>query len=159
MLTHVLPEKMNEAMIRTPKSDWNWRKVCQMVDLTPTQEATTSCAVKIGDSQIAIYHVPKRGLFASQQMCPHKRAFVLDHGIIGEDKNNNVYVSCPLHKRNFILDPNSKESSAGSPDVQKGSCSTDSGMHHALLCAVSNLQQTDLVTSSGLGSRLFDHHL
>ncbi|KAJ9104552.1 hypothetical protein QFC21_002049 [Naganishia friedmannii] len=119
-------EKMSEAMIRTPKPDWNWRKVCQMADLTPTQAATTSCAVKIGDSQIAIYHVPKRGLFASQQMCPHKRAFVLDHGIIGEDKNNNVYVSCPLHKRNFILDPHSKDSSAGSADVQKGSCSTDS---------------------------------
>lgn len=53
-------------------------------------------------------------------MCPHKRAFVLDHGIIG-DKNGEVYISCkqflslspqrhscffilgPLHKRNFSL--------------------------------------------------------
>jgi nitrite reductase (NAD(P)H) len=37
-------------------------------------------------------------------MCPHKRAFVLDHGIIGDDANGNLHVSCPLHKRNFRLD-------------------------------------------------------
>lgn len=54
-------------------------------------------------------------------MCPHKRAFVLDHGIVGDDMNGNLYVSCtsfiptrkltkdqfvrigPLHKRNFRL--------------------------------------------------------
>lgn len=37
-------------------------------------------------------------------MCPHKRAFVLDHGIVGDDSNGNVYVSCPLHKRNYNLE-------------------------------------------------------
>lgn len=37
-------------------------------------------------------------------MCPHKRAFVLDHGIVGDDPNGNVYVSCPLHKRNYNLE-------------------------------------------------------
>ncbi|CAE7217581.1 unnamed protein product, partial [Rhizoctonia solani] len=36
-------------------------------------------------------------------MCPHKRAFVLDHGIVGDDADGNLYVSCPLHKRNFGL--------------------------------------------------------
>lgn len=116
-------------MIRAPKAEWNWQKVCKLADLTPTDDATTSCAVKIGDSQIAIYHVPKRGLYASQQMCPHKRAYVLEGGLIGEDKNKNVYVSCPLHKRNFILD--SKASTGvptpSSPEAKKGSCSTDSG--------------------------------
>lgn len=47
------------------------------------------------DSQLAIFHVPKKGYFATQQMCPHKRAFVLDHGIIGDDVNGNLHVSCP----------------------------------------------------------------
>ncbi len=29
------------------------------------------------------------------QMCPHRRAFVLDHGIIGDDpKSGSLYVSC-----------------------------------------------------------------
>jgi nitrite reductase (NAD(P)H) len=37
-------------------------------------------------------------------MCPHKRAFVLDHGVVGDDPNGNLYVSCPLHKRNYKLD-------------------------------------------------------
>ena len=37
-------------------------------------------------------------------MCPHKRAFVLDHGVVGDDPNGNLYVSCPLHKRNYRLD-------------------------------------------------------
>jgi len=37
-------------------------------------------------------------------MCPHKRAFVLDHGLVGDDPQGNLYVSCPLHKRNFNLE-------------------------------------------------------
>jgi nitrite reductase (NAD(P)H) len=95
--------KMTESMIDAGKDEWSWQQVCRMEDLNPTEGATTSCSVKIGDSQIAIFNVPKKGLFASQQQCPHKRAMVLDHGIIGEDKDKNPYVSCPLHKRNFNL--------------------------------------------------------
>jgi len=71
----------------------------------PTDVGTTSAAAKYGDSQIAIFHIPRRGYFATQQMCPHKRAFVLEHGIVGDDpKTGALYVSCPMHKRNFILD-------------------------------------------------------
>lgn len=80
LILTVLEVKMEESMIRAPKAEWSWRKVCQLADLNPTDAATTSCAVKIGDSQVAIYHVPKRGLFASQQMCPHKRVFALSEG-------------------------------------------------------------------------------
>ena len=47
------------------------------------------------DTQLAIFHVPERGYYATQQMCPHKRAFILDHGIVGDDKDGNLYVSCP----------------------------------------------------------------
>jgi len=54
-------------------------------------------------------------------MCPHKRAFILEHGIVGDDpKSGEVYVSCkllsifyslrmnacmagPMHKKNFGL--------------------------------------------------------
>lgn len=120
---------MSESMIRAPKADWTWQKVCQLADLNPTGDATTSCAVKVGDSQIAIFHVPKRGLFASQQMCPHKRAYVLENGMVGEDKNKNLYVSCPMHKRNFILDGKSRgiEPANAPPEAAKGSCSNDSG--------------------------------
>lgn len=95
--------KFGESVIVTPKSEWEWRKMATVNDLVPTDDATTSAAVKYGDSQLAIFHIPRRGYFATQQMCPHKRAFVLDHGIVGDDMDGNLYVSCPLHKRNFRL--------------------------------------------------------
>lgn len=62
-----------------------------------------SKAVKRGDTQLAIFKV--RGKFyCTQQMCPHKRAFVLSDGLIGEDlANNKMWVSCPYHKRNYEL--------------------------------------------------------
>ncbi|TCD62454.1 hypothetical protein EIP91_006881 [Steccherinum ochraceum] len=97
--THLKPEH-----IPTPKEKWEWRKLAKVSDLTPTEVGTTSCAVRYGDSQLAIFHVPRRGYFATQQMCPHKRAFVLEHGLIGDDPNTGaLYVSCPMHKRNFTL--------------------------------------------------------
>ncbi|KAG2156771.1 uncharacterized protein EDB93DRAFT_1238676 [Suillus bovinus] len=101
--TKLPPAKLGESAIATPKSEWEWRKLATVHDLMPTDGATTSAAVKYGDSQLAIFHIPRRGYFATQQMCPHKRAFVLDHGIVGDDLDGNLYVSCPLHKRNFRL--------------------------------------------------------
>ncbi|KAH7909470.1 hypothetical protein BJ138DRAFT_1066987 [Hygrophoropsis aurantiaca] len=97
------PAKLHPSAIGTPKSEWKWHKLATVHDLTPSDVATTSAAVKYGDSQLAIFHIPNRGYFVTQQMCPHKRAFVLDHGIVGDDMNGNLYVSCPLHKRNFRL--------------------------------------------------------
>ncbi|KAH0839338.1 hypothetical protein J3R83DRAFT_20 [Lanmaoa asiatica] len=96
------PSKLQASQIATPKSEWQWRKVATVQDLAPSN-VTTSAAVKYGDSQLAIFHVPNKGFFATQQMCPHKRAFVLDHGVVGDNLNGDVYVSCPLHKRNFRL--------------------------------------------------------
>lgn len=89
----------------TPKEKWQWVKLAKMSDLVPTEAGTTSCAVRYGDTPLAIFHVPKKGLFATQQMCPHKRFFGLEHGIVGDDPEGKPYVSCPLHKRNFTLDP------------------------------------------------------
>ncbi|KAF0530098.1 nitrite reductase NADPH, large subunit [Gigaspora margarita] len=37
-------------------------------------------------------------------MCPHKRAFVLSQGFIGDDENGTLRVSCPMHKKNFALE-------------------------------------------------------
>ncbi|KAG1716819.1 hypothetical protein ID866_341 [Astraeus odoratus] len=96
------PAKFHASAITTPKSEWKWRKLAAVQDLE-ISDATSSAAVKYGDTQLAIFYVPRKGFFAVQQMCPHKRAFVLDHGIVGDDINGNLYVSCPLHKRNFRL--------------------------------------------------------
>ncbi|CAE6540498.1 unnamed protein product [Rhizoctonia solani] len=97
------PVKFNESDIHAPKAQWTWRPLAKTSEMRPTSAGTTSAVAKYGDTQIAIFNVPERGYFATQQMCPHKRAFVLDHGIVGDDANGNLYVSCPLHKRNFGL--------------------------------------------------------
>jgi len=96
--------KFTKRDVRTSKDAWEWRALAKVADLSPADTYTTSAAIKYGDSQLAIFHVPRRGYFAVQRMCPHKRAFVLDHGVVGDDANGNLYVSCPLHKRNYMLD-------------------------------------------------------
>ncbi|GAA5924803.1 hypothetical protein JCM10213_000447 [Rhodosporidiobolus nylandii] len=98
-------QRFTASQIATPRSEWQFVKLATVDDLSPTEENTTSCAVRYGeDSQLAIFHVPGKGFFSTQQMCPHKRAFILEHGIIGDDANGRLYVSCPLHKRNYALD-------------------------------------------------------
>lgn len=82
---------------------WDYRKVCKYVDLDPQGDSPSSVVIKYGDTQIAVWNIPGRGLRASQNMCPHRRAFVLADGLIGEDSQGRDYVSCPLHKRNFNL--------------------------------------------------------
>lgn len=61
-------------------------------------------AIKYGQVQIAVFHFTSRGQwYASQNMCPHKRAFVLSRGIIGS-QGDVPKVACPLHKKTFSLE-------------------------------------------------------
>lgn len=42
-----------------------------------------------------VFAICKLRLNLAFQMCPHKRAFVLEHGIIGDDPNSGaLYISC-----------------------------------------------------------------
>jgi nitrite reductase (NADH) large subunit len=60
-------------------------------------------AVKYGKCQLAVFQFASRGeWYATQNMCPHKRAFVLSRGIIG-DQAGVPKVACPLHKKTFAL--------------------------------------------------------
>lgn len=60
-------------------------------------------AVKYGKVQLAVFRFASRNeWYATQNMCPHKRAFVLSRGIIGS-AGETPKVSCPLHKKNFSL--------------------------------------------------------
>lgn len=88
---------------------WEWRPVCKLSDLDRQSDSPTSAAIKYGDVQIAVWNIPGRGLRAAQNMCPHRRAFVLSDGLIGEDDKGRDYVSCPLHKRNYLLSANAGE--------------------------------------------------
>lgn len=88
-----------------------------------------SATIKRGDTQLALFRVRGR-YYATQQMCPHKRAFALSDGLIGQEVNTTAatngtngtttngdsppskepcgdakapWVSCPFHKRNYDL--------------------------------------------------------
>jgi nitrite reductase (NADH) large subunit len=60
--------------------------------------------VKYGKSQIAVFNFASRGQwYATQNMCPHKKAFVLSRGIIGS-AGDEPKIACPLHKKAFSLE-------------------------------------------------------
>jgi nitrite reductase (NADH) large subunit len=60
--------------------------------------------VKYGKSQIAVFNFASRGQwYATQNMCPHKKAFVLSRGIVGS-VGAEPKIACPLHKKTFSLE-------------------------------------------------------
>ncbi|KAF2159615.1 hypothetical protein M409DRAFT_29934 [Zasmidium cellare ATCC 36951] len=99
---HWPKESVKEDFRGAKWSSLSWQPLarCDQFNDSPTG---SSVPVKRGDTQLAIFKV-KGKYYATQQMCPHKRAFVLSDGLIGEDmKANKLWVSCPLHKRNYSI--------------------------------------------------------
>jgi nitrite reductase (NADH) large subunit len=61
-------------------------------------------AIRYGRTQIAVFNFASRGeWYATQNMCPHKREFVLSRGMIG-DQGGKPKVACPVHKKTFSLE-------------------------------------------------------
>jgi NAD(P)H-dependent nitrite reductase small subunit len=61
-------------------------------------------AIKYGQVQIAIFRFDALGRwYACQNMCPHKRAFVLSRGVVGT-QGEEAIVACPLHKKTYSLE-------------------------------------------------------
>jgi NAD(P)H-dependent nitrite reductase small subunit len=59
--------------------------------------------VKYGATQIAVFNFASRSeWYATQNMCPHRREFVLARGMIG-DQHGKPKVACPVHKKTFSL--------------------------------------------------------
>ena len=76
-----------------------WVNVRRVADFP----ADGGAAVKYGRTQIAVFNFSSRGeWYATQNMCPHKQAFVLSRGIVG-DAQGTPKVACPLHKEVFGL--------------------------------------------------------
>lgn len=80
------------------EATWTWRKVGKLTDLNPTPQGSTSMVVKYSDTQLAVFRLANGDLYATQQLCPHRRAFVLSDGLIGDTSDGKPYVSCPMHK-------------------------------------------------------------
>eukprot|EP00559_Dactyliosolen_fragilissimus_P005293 CAMPEP_0184862660 /NCGR_PEP_ID=MMETSP0580-20130426/7082_1 /TAXON_ID=1118495 /ORGANISM="Dactyliosolen fragilissimus" /LENGTH=1124 /DNA_ID=CAMNT_0027360613 /DNA_START=342 /DNA_END=3716 /DNA_ORIENTATION=- len=80
-------------------SQKTWVNVGNKLDFPPN----VGSAILYGTSQLAIFNNEQRNeWYATQNMCPHKQAFVLSQGILG-DANNVPKVACPLHKKTFDL--------------------------------------------------------
>jgi nitrite reductase (NAD(P)H) len=74
----------------TEWSSLTWQPI---VEANKFQDLATgdSTAIKRGDTQLAIFKVRGK-YYATQNMCPHKRAMVLSDGLIGED-NGKFWVA------------------------------------------------------------------
>jgi nitrite reductase (NAD(P)H) len=123
-------------------SELTWQPIIEASFFEGADETPNgiSANIKRGDTQLAVWNIRGR-YYATQQMCPHKRAFVLSDGLVGEDLGGTApptppssncsdagksdsacsangdasrpapWVSCPYHKRNF--------------DLAKGDCKND----------------------------------
>lgn len=101
-----LPSLHDEVMNNSATLDWMH---VGSTELYPRDEGRV---VKIGEAQIAVFHTLDDKFYATQNMCPVKRDLVLSSGLLGQIKEDNnqdndtstiVYVSCPIHKKNFDL--------------------------------------------------------
>lgn len=90
----------------------SWQPIIRANYFDDGPPAISSANVKRGDTQLAVFKI-KGKFYATQQMCPHRRAFILSDGLIGDDRGK-YWVSCPYHKRNFDLN-----------GEQAGRCSSD----------------------------------
>lgn len=89
-----------ESYLRQPPADdRTWVRVGSVKDFPVNGGA----AIRYGYAQLAVYHFASRNeWYASANMCPHKREFVLARGILG-DLQGEPKVACPLHKKAFSL--------------------------------------------------------
>jgi len=94
---HDSPSTTRPKPVRPLRS--TWVNVGEVADFPENGGAT----VKYGKVQIAVFNFTSRGeWYACQNMCPHKKAFVLSRGIIGS-AGETPKISCPLHKKPFSL--------------------------------------------------------
>lgn len=92
-------------------SEKSWVQVGKTSDFL----ANVGTPILYGDSQLAVFNNEKRGeWYCTQNMCPHKQAFVLSQGIMG-DASGVPKVACPLHKKTFSLE--SGEQLGGDDDL------------------------------------------
>jgi nitrite reductase (NAD(P)H) len=99
------PSYLSTTVLRA-QGTWEWRKITSVDVLgspSTLRTGSTSAVIRYSDVQIAIFKLVNGRVYATQHACPHRRAFVLAEGVIGDTAEGIPYVSCPLHKRNFTL--------------------------------------------------------
>jgi nitrite reductase (NADH) large subunit len=88
------------APVEPPEPELRWVAVGKVWNFPRDGGA----AIKYGKTQIAVFNFTSRGeWYATQNMCPHRREFVLSRGMIG-DAGSKPKVACPVHKKTFSLE-------------------------------------------------------
>lgn len=140
--TYWAKEPAHDNFKATKWSTLSWQPIIEASKF-PDSPSGSSQVVKRGDTQLAIFKV-KGKYYASQQMCPHRRAFALSDGLIGEEphdtssgndckKNSKLWVSCPFHKRNYQL--NGADAGSSSDTSGPGTCTNDASVSVATFLA------------------------
>lgn len=104
------PARQDFKGLRARWSSTAWQPVIEASHFNGADDLPSgiSATVKRGDTQLAMWRIRGR-YYATQQMCPHKRAFVLSDGLVGEELREDSaaasapWISCPHHKRNYDL--------------------------------------------------------
>ncbi|KAL9613458.1 MAG: hypothetical protein Q9167_002003 [Letrouitia subvulpina] len=109
-------ESVTEDFRGTKWSSLSWQPMIESSKFVDGPSGS-STNVKRGDTQLAIFKI--RGQwYATQQMCPHKRTFAMSQGLVGDDvATNQLWVSCPFHKRNFLLGGDEAGKCTNDPEV------------------------------------------
>ncbi len=90
----------DESAEAAPVAEKRWIQVGKVWDFPADGGAT----IRYGKTQIAVFNFASRGeWYATQNMCPHRREFVLSRGLIG-DHDGKPKVACPVHKKTFSLE-------------------------------------------------------
>ena len=95
-----------QTLWKAPPNDIfsNSEKSWVAVGMAKDFAANAGTAILYGDTQLAVFNnIQRSEWYCTQNMCPHKQAFVLSQGIIG-DTAGEAKVACPLHKKQFALD-------------------------------------------------------
>ncbi|KAJ3406604.1 hypothetical protein HDV05_005910 [Chytridiales sp. JEL 0842] len=112
----VLVEVDNEEEEEEPPTVFKWtEEKMRWVDVGAEEKYPVNggSAVKVGDVQVAVFRVidadGEEKWYATQNMCPHKRAFVLSSSILGsltsKDSSTPIpKIACPNHKKSFSLE-------------------------------------------------------
>lgn len=76
-----------------------WFAACHTADVPENG----GVCVKVGESQVALFHFARRGeWYATQNECPHRKQMALSRGLIGTQQDEPK-VACPFHKKTFSL--------------------------------------------------------
>jgi len=91
---------LDESRPQADEAGAEWVRVGQVDDFP----IGAGACIKHGKSQVAVYRFASGDeWYACQNMCPHKKSFVLSRGIVG-DSDGVPKVACPLHKKTFSLE-------------------------------------------------------